>query len=620
MTEEATNLMPVFTAEQATTLVEAFTRAYNIIGAPPSSAVLGSNIITNGTFDSGLGGWTFTGWSWSAGKAQHNSGNTNSLTQTIPVVNGTTYLILSTVGGTDPLAGVSNIYVNNVLCPGYNTIETTNASTNYTSYTATSSGSVTFEVRVTTDFVGTYDNIFMWPLTTNANSIINFKDPNEGIVASIFGDSTTRALGFGRDALAHNVDGTDNIGIGSNTLSQNLSGDESTAIGNNSLRNNTTGYSNTALGYNALRSNTGGYINTGIGHEALMTNLYGAYNTAIGVGALHENISGISNTAIGVNAGYTITGNYNVAIGSNAIGNATPNTGTHNNAMGIDCMRSITSGRYNQAVGYEAMWATTTGLGNDAFGHQALRENIAADYNAGFGYQALTALVSGTKNTAFGASAGNSQTSGNNNVNIGSFAGVTQTSANRNLTGANNTWIGTESGPGTTSQLTNSIAVGYRSQPTASNMAHWGNSSITVNQMWGDLLLDSLSLVTTITNLRKGSVGAGKDGGGATISTGKISGYFTCPFAGTISAWNIAVDTGTITIKVWKIATGTAVPTSANSINTSGISLSSNTYIRSTTLTDFTSTTVTAGDIFAFNIEAVSGVTQMTVQLEITKT
>lgn len=122
------------------------------------------------------------------------------------------------------------------------------------------------------------------------------------------------------------------------------------------------------------------------------------------------------------------------------------------------------------------------------------------------------------------------------------------------------------------------------------------------------------------TNVKLDTLGFTIDGGGSAISTGKVKGFFTCPYAGTISAWSIVVDTGTVTVKVWKIATGTAKPTSANSINTSGVALSTGTAIRSTTLTDFTTTTVTAGDIFAYNIEAVSGVTEMTFNLQIALT
>lgn len=87
------------------------------------------------------------------------------------------------------------------------------------------------------------------------------------------------------------------------------------------------------------------------------------------------------------------------------------------------------------------------------------------------------------------------------------------------------------------------------------------------------------------------------------------------PCAGTITGWSIGVDAGTATVKFWKKAAGTAVPTSSDSINTSGVAISSGTFINSTTLSDFTTTTVTAGDIFAGEVTAVSGVTKISVQL-----
>ncbi len=106
----------------------------------------------------------------------------------------------------------------------------------------------------------------------------------------------------------------------------------------------------------------------------------------------------------------------------------------------------------------------------------------------------------------------------------------------------------------------------------------------------------------------------------AGVVTGKLAGYWTCPFAGTISAWNLTVDAGTITIKIWKIATGTAHPTSADSINTSGIALSAGTHLHSTDLSDFTTTAVAAGDTFVCEITAVSGVSDFGGSIEITKT
>lgn len=104
------------------------------------------------------------------------------------------------------------------------------------------------------------------------------------------------------------------------------------------------------------------------------------------------------------------------------------------------------------------------------------------------------------------------------------------------------------------------------------------------------------------------------------VPTGKVKGFFACRFGGTITGWSIVVDAGTATVKVWKIAAGTAKPTISNVINTSGVAISSGTAIESTTTSDFTSTTVTAGDIFAYDITAASGVTEITFQLLIAKT
>ncbi len=122
-----------------------------------------------------------------------------------------------------------------------------------------------------------------------------------------------------------------------------------------------------------------------------------------------------------------------------------------------------------------------------------------------------------------------------------------------------------------------------------------------------------------LTNATIRSVGFTVDGGGTAIATGKVKGFFTCPFAGAITAWNIMADTGTATVQVWKVATGTAVPTSGNIISTTPYQqLTTGTALHSTDLSKFSSTTVTANDIFAFNISTISGPTELSFNIEIT--
>lgn len=102
--------------------------------------------------------------------------------------------------------------------------------------------------------------------------------------------------------------------------------------------------------------------------------------------------------------------------------------------------------------------------------------------------------------------------------------------------------------------------------------------------------------------------------------TGQQGSYVVFPVAGTITGYKIVSDTGTATVKTWKIASGTAAPTIANVISTSGVSLSSGTAIISSTTSDFTTTAVAANDIFAFDLTAVSGSTKLLFELEISIT
>lgn len=104
------------------------------------------------------------------------------------------------------------------------------------------------------------------------------------------------------------------------------------------------------------------------------------------------------------------------------------------------------------------------------------------------------------------------------------------------------------------------------------------------------------------------------DGGGLTLAAG-TSVPFVCPYGFTLQNWSICVDTGTCTLKVWKKASGTAIPTTSDSINTSGISISTGTVIESTTLSDFTNLVFAPGDIFIVQLLTTTGATQVTLSL-----
>ncbi len=100
--------------------------------------------------------------------------------------------------------------------------------------------------------------------------------------------------------------------------------------------------------------------------------------------------------------------------------------------------------------------------------------------------------------------------------------------------------------------------------------------------------------------------------------------YLPCPANGAIVGYQMSSPDsgGSATVKLWKIANGTALPTVANVINTSGLTLNTatQTLLNSTTVTDFTTTAVTAYDQFAFTITAISVLTVMDFTLYVSRT
>lgn len=116
------------------------------------------------------------------------------------------------------------------------------------------------------------------------------------------------------------------------------------------------------------------------------------------------------------------------------------------------------------------------------------------------------------------------------------------------------------------------------------------------------------------------TIGFTTDGATLVIQTG-TKGYFTASFTGRITGWSITA-TGTnptCTIDVWKIGAGTALPTVANTITAAAKpALSTGNAKRSSNLTGWT-VAFAAGDIFGFNVDAVTAATKITFELETTK-
>jgi uncharacterized coiled-coil protein SlyX len=173
-------------------------------------------------------------------------------------------------------------------------------------------------------------------------------------------------MAIGAEALNAN-NANFNLAIGFRVAFMNTTGNHLTGIGAAAMRNNTTGGSNTAIGADALRENT-----------------TGTDNTVVGAGALQNNTTASSNTAVGSQALTQSTADDNVAVGFQALGNATGS-----------------SVEFNTAVGLQALQSTT------------------ANANVAVGDLALENDTSGFFNTAIGAAAGINQTTGFNNIYIG---------------------------------------------------------------------------------------------------------------------------------------------------------------------------------------------------------
>ncbi len=95
--------------------------------------------------------------------------------------------------------------------------------------------------------------------------------------------------------------------------------------------------------------------------------------------------------------------------------------------------------------------------------------------------------------------------------------------------------------------------------------------------------------------------------GGSDLSVGGTV-YVTMPYGCTASGYTLAADpSGTATIKLWKIADGATLPTAANSISTSGFSLSSGNRIHSNDVSDLATKAWAAFDTTAVTLTAVGG-------------
>ena len=164
----------------------------------------------------------------------------------------------------------------------------------------------------------------------------------------------------------------------------------------------------------------------------------------------------------------------NIFVGTDA-GNkrSVSRTGSYNTATGYQALYSYTTGDFNTANGAYALFLNTVGVNNTANGYQALYANTTGAYNTANGYRALFSNTSGVHNTANGNRALYVNTTGHYNTATGFSAG----SVSDNSLFC--TFIGYAAYQSTSTDFSNSTALGNACRITANNQVRIGNSSVT---------------------------------------------------------------------------------------------------------------------------------------------
>lgn len=376
----------------------------------------------------------------------------------------------------------------------------------------------------------------------------------------------------------------------------------------------TDGVGNVLVGKYAGRDITGGDRNVGLGAESLYTLTTGNNNMGIGFGTLHSLLSNSDNTAIGANSLYAATGSSNVSIGANSGQNLS--AGDNNVFIGVDAGNS-TSSDNNTAIGRYAGYSMTGG-------------GIAIGYGAGFN--------DNTSNKLYIHNAGGSSLANGKLISL-LYGEMDATTANqllhinaKVLPRYMGSTIVTPAGYDATGYLTNSSwpvfidsleANGLPAAPTTEAIQDivgamfTGNTetNVTVDYQDADGTID---VVVSGGSDTKPALKFTWDGNGGVITTGNTI-YTVMEYAVTITGWSI-VATGTsptTTIDVWRVATGTTLPTVANTIMGTKPALSSGNAVRSTTLTGWSPVSFSAGDIIGVNIDALANATWMQFKLEV---
>jgi len=317
-----------------------------------------------------------------------------------------------------------------------------------------------------------------------------------GRKAAYSGTSASNLVVIGREAGEKISTGSSNVVIGGRAGYNITKGAENVMIGQNAGYNyagttsgvygafgvfvgHAAGYAVTgghsygsvmAIGHQPMYNATGAKKTIAIGQSAVVSGTNVEETVALGNGAgAYANATG--SVYVGNKAGFRPSGNYNVAVGYQALSGASAGSSAQLNvAMGYQSAISITSGYSNTSIGYQTSYSMTTGAGNTHLGVQAGfsgsthnnttfignsagLKNTSND-NVAIGSEAYLSGSSATQIVAIGRNAGKGITTGQGIIAIGPNA------AQENEDGTHNVAIGWQALMGASGKADKNIGIG----------------------------------------------------------------------------------------------------------------------------------------------------------------
>ena len=266
-----------------------------------STAHLGSELVSNGNFST----VPDTSWTWGIGwthdttnfEADHTTGNTEALTQSINITNGVTYQVEITIK--NRTAGYVTLDINGIYIYNYGSYARLDNNATYKrSLVANITGVATLRITPTSDFNGSVDNITVKPIIGASQPNFSLLDDAGSVVAELRGKASLNNIALGLNALRYNTTGVYNSAMGMNALLSNTTGYSNSAVGVNALYSNTTGSNNSAVGMNAGR-----YDSNGGANQTSNNSVYLGYDArALADGDTNEIVIGASAVGNGSNS------------------------------------------------------------------------------------------------------------------------------------------------------------------------------------------------------------------------------------------------------------------------------------------------------------------------------